>query len=58
MKARHRFPTMRQYFKLLYLAVRNIAKKWAMPVHDWNLRPKASPSSTKTDCRWTKLGDD
>lgn len=22
-------------FKLLYLALKNISKKWTMPIHDW-----------------------
>jgi putative transposase len=34
-KARGSFPTDEAVFKLLYLALRNIAKKWTMPVHDW-----------------------
>ena len=35
-KARGSFPNDEAVFKLLYLALRNIAKKWTMPVHDWN----------------------
>ena len=34
-KARGSFPNDEAVFKLLYLALRNIAKKWTMPVHDW-----------------------
>ena len=34
-KARGSFPNDDAVFKLLYLALRNIAKKWTMPVHDW-----------------------
>jgi putative transposase len=34
-KARGSFPNDDAVFKLLYLALRNIAKKWTMPVQDW-----------------------
>lgn len=34
-KARGSFPNDDAVFKLLYLALRNIAKKWTMPVYDW-----------------------
>lgn len=34
-KARGSFPNDEAVFKLLYLALRNIAKKWTMPMHDW-----------------------
>ena len=34
-KARSSFPSDEAVLKLLYLALRNIAKKWTMPVHDW-----------------------
>jgi putative transposase len=34
-KARGSFPNDEAVFKLLYLALRNIAKKWTMPVADW-----------------------
>lgn len=34
-KSRGSFPNDEAVFKLLYLALRNIAKKWTMPVHDW-----------------------
>lgn len=34
-KARGSFPNDDAVFKLLYLALRNIAKKWTKPVHDW-----------------------
>jgi putative transposase len=34
-KARGSFPNDEAVSKLLYLALRNIAKKWTMPVHDW-----------------------
>lgn len=34
-KARGSFPNDDAVMKLLYLALRNIAKKWTMPVHDW-----------------------
>src|SRR3954454_15046321 len=34
-KARGSFPNDEAVFKLLYLALRNIAKKWTIPVHDW-----------------------
>jgi putative transposase len=34
-KARGSFPNDEAVFKLLYLALRNIAKKWTMSLHDW-----------------------
>ena len=34
-KARGSFPNDEAVLKLLYLALRNIAKKWTMPIHDW-----------------------
>ena len=34
-KARGSFPSDEAVAKLLYLALRNIAKKWTMPVHAW-----------------------
>jgi putative transposase len=34
-KARGSFPNDEAVLKLLYLALRNIAKKWTMPVYDW-----------------------
>ena len=34
-KSRGSFPNDDEVLKLLYLALRNIAKKWTMPVHDW-----------------------
>ena len=34
-KARGSFPSDEAVSKLLYLALRNIAKKWTMPVHAW-----------------------
>ena len=30
------FPTDDAVFKVMYLASRNISKKWTMPVPDWN----------------------
>ena len=34
-KTRASFPTEDAAFKLLYLALQNIQKKWTMPIHDW-----------------------
>jgi putative transposase len=34
-KSRGSFPNDEAAFKLLYLALRNIARKWTMPIHDW-----------------------
>ena len=34
-KNRGHFPSDDAMFKLLYLALRNIAKKWTMPIRDW-----------------------
>jgi putative transposase len=34
-KNRASFPTDEAALKLLFLALRNISKKWTMPIHDW-----------------------
>lgn len=34
-KNRGHFPNDDAMFKLLYLALKNIAKKWTMPIIDW-----------------------
>lgn len=34
-KNRSSFPNDEAALKLLYLALRNIAKRWTMPIHDW-----------------------
>ena len=34
-KTRSSFPNDEALLKLLYLALRNISKRWTMPVHDW-----------------------
>ena len=34
-KNRSLFPTDEAVFKLLYLALRNVARKWTMPIKDW-----------------------
>ena len=35
-KTRASFPNEEAAFKLLYLALRNAAKKWTMPIRDWS----------------------
>jgi putative transposase len=35
-KTRASFPNDEAAFKLLYLALRNIAKKWTMPIKHWS----------------------
>ncbi len=35
-KTRASFPNDEAAFKLLYLALRNIAKKWTMPIPHWS----------------------
>jgi transposase-like protein len=39
--------------KLFYVALRNIAKKWTMPGHDWKAALNLSRFFTKTGCRPT-----
>ncbi|MFN4855975.1 MAG: transposase, partial [Pseudanabaena sp.] len=34
-KSQQIFPTDEAAFKLVYLAIRNISKKWTMPIRDW-----------------------
>ncbi|MEA5479089.1 hypothetical protein VB774_15810 [Pseudanabaena galeata UHCC 0370] len=33
--SQHIFPSDEAAFKLVYLAMRNISKKWTMPIRDW-----------------------
>ena len=35
LKNRGAFPTEQAVFKLMYLALQNIAKKWTMPIRNW-----------------------
>lgn len=35
LKTRGSFPNENAAFKLIYLALRNIAQKWIMPIHNW-----------------------
>ena len=35
-KNRASFPSDEASFKLLYLALKNIAKKWTMPIKNWS----------------------
>ena len=35
-KNRAIFPSDEAVFKILYLALKNISKKWTMPIHDWS----------------------
>ena len=36
MTRNHRiFPSDEAVYKVVYLAMRNLAKKWTMPIHDW-----------------------
>jgi putative transposase len=35
-KNRAMFPSDEAVFKTLYLALKNISKKWTMPIHDWS----------------------
>ena len=35
-KTRALFPSDEAVFKLLYLALRNISKKWTMPIREWS----------------------
>jgi putative transposase len=36
-KKRGSFPNDEAMFKLLYLALTNISKKWTMPIKDWKM---------------------
>jgi putative transposase len=31
------FPSDEAVYKVVYLAIRTIAKKWTMPIHNWKL---------------------
>jgi hypothetical protein len=35
-KNRSLFPNDEAIFKLMYLSLKNISKKWTMPIHNWN----------------------
>ncbi|MHB9029014.1 MAG: transposase, partial [Candidatus Latescibacterota bacterium] len=36
-KNRNCFSSEEAAVKLLYMALKNITKRWTMPIHDWNL---------------------
>jgi transposase-like protein len=57
-KARGSFPNDEAVSKLLYLALRNIAKNGPCRSTPGRTRSTASPSSTKTGCRRAKPGND
>ena len=35
-KNRSLFPNDEAIFKLMYLSLKNISKKWTMPIHNWS----------------------
>lgn len=52
-KNRGHFPNDEAMFKLLYLALRNIAKKWTMPIRDW--KSALNQFCIIFEDRWTML---
>jgi transposase-like protein len=48
-KNRGHFPSDEAMFKSLYLALKNIAKKWTMPIRDW--KSALNQFSIKFECR-------
>ena len=57
-KARGSFPNDEAVFKLLFLALRNIAKKWTMPVQNWKAALNRFAIVYETACRRTSSEDD
>lgn len=58
-KNRGSFPSDESAFKLLYLALRNIAKKWTMPIRDWKSALNQFVILFEEECLWhdnTKKG--
>ena len=51
-KPRSSFPNDEAVLKLLYLALRNIAKRWTMPIHEW----KAARGSLRDNLRRPNAG--
>jgi putative transposase len=35
-RSRHLFPSVESLYKLFYLAIENISKKWKMPIPNWS----------------------
>ena len=62
-KNRAMFPSDEAVFKILYLALKNISKKWTMPIHDWSgamnqfaiLFENRLPNSSFTNSSFTKF---
>jgi hypothetical protein len=52
-KNRGSFPNDAAMFKLLYLALNNISKKWTLPIRTGRLPSTDSPSFSATECRLT-----
>ena len=40
MKSKSSFPNDEAVFKLLYLSIGNVSKKWTMPIRNWGLSLK------------------
>ena len=49
-KTRNSFPNDKAAIKLLYIAQKNIMKKWTMPIRNWSLAIHQSRSVLKEDC--------
>lgn len=50
-KNRGSFPNDEAMFKLLYLALTNISKKWTMPIREWKTALNSSVSCLRIGCR-------
>lgn len=48
------FPNDEAVFKLLYLAVKNIEKKWTMPIRDWKQALQQFAIMLEGECRYLK----
>lgn len=62
-KNRAMFPSDEAVFKILHLALKNISKKWTMPIHDWSgamnqfaiLFENRLPNSSFNDSSFTQI---
>jgi putative transposase len=54
-KTRASFPNEEAAFKLMYLALKNISKKWTMPIRNWSAAMNSLRSCLKAESRWEAL---
>jgi transposase-like protein len=51
-KNRSLFPNDEAIFKLMYVSLKNISKKWTMPIHNWSAAMNQFALCLTDGCRW------